>query len=270
MQIALILIAVLIVALVAVVVIKAFAFGRDVRARSLQLVADQAGAVRDDLPGAVAAFATRGMLGAAPGRAIRIRQDAHMRLRMGGAWRDIPARQTIATTRSGFAWSAGMRAGILPLVRVLDAFDGGSGRLEVRLLGAFRLSAETGDDVALGEGLRYLAELPWAPDAILTNRDVTWAETPDGVTARIDTAGGPAEVTFGFDDAGDIVTAFAKGRPTTLDDGTRAELDWRGQFSDYAEIGGRRIPRQGEVGYDYPDGYESYFRCRITALKVIA
>ncbi len=40
-------------------------------------------------------------------------------------------------------------------------------------------------------------------------------------------------------------------------------------FSDYREIGGRRVPHRAEVGYDYPEGYEAYFRGRITGLKVI-
>ena len=31
----------------------------------------------------------------------------------------------------------------------------------------------------------------------------------------------------------------------------------------------RRMPLSGEVGYDYPDGYESYWRGRITGLEVV-
>ena len=56
---------------------------------------------------------------------------------------------------------------------------------------------------------------------------------------------------------------------TKLADGTPARLVWRGWFKDYADIGGRRIPLQGEVGYDYPEGYESYWRGRITGYEVI-
>jgi len=156
-------------------------------------------------------------------------------------------------------------------MRVVDSYVDGAGRLEARALGALRIGGKSGDAAALGEAQRYLAELPWSPDAILTNRAIAWAETADGVTARLDTAGGSAEVAFTFDTAGDIVTMRADGRPAKLADGTPALLAWRGGFRDYAEIGGRRIPLQGEVGYAYPGtGYESYFRGRVTSFEVVA
>jgi hypothetical protein len=242
---------------------------RDLARREARLAAAPAGAPRDDLPEPIRAFALRGLAGAAPAAAIRLEQAAEMRLKKGADWSSLAARQTIATAQPGFAWIARMRLGPVPVVRVLDSFENGEGLLEVRLFGAVRLDARSGPDMALGEGLRYLAELPWAPEAILLNRQVSWGETDAGITARIETAGGPAEVIFTLDVDGDLVGVLARGRPAALADGTPAPLDWRGRFFDYAEIGGRRVPTGAEVGYEYPDGYEAYFRGRVTALAPV-
>jgi hypothetical protein len=244
-------------------------FSRDLARFEARLAAVPVGTLREDLPEVIRDFALRSLAGNPPAPAIRIEQAAEMRLTKGAEWRALAARQTIAVAGPGFAWIAVMRLGPVPLVRVLDSFENGEGLLEVRLLGALRLDARSDPETALGEGLRYLAELPWAPDAILVNRQIAWAQTDAGIIARIETAGGPAEVTFTLDAGGDIVSVLARARPAVLADGTPAPLDWHGRFSDYVEIGGRRVPTSAEVGYDYPDGYEAYFRGRIKALVAV-
>lgn len=250
-----------------VVLVLALQFARKAAGLEAVVLAAPAPGVRDDLPEVVAAFARRGMAGATtPATGVRLEQAVEMRLKKGADWRPMRARQVIGVGHPGFVWLAAMKVGPVPVVRVVDAYAAGEGLLEVRLFGAVRLDARSGPDMALGEGLRYLAELPWAPEAILLNRQVSWSETDAGITARIETAGGPAEVIFTLDAGGDLVGVLARGRPAALADGTPAPLDWRGRFFDYAEIGGRRVPTGAEVGYEYPDGYEAYFRGRVTAL----
>lgn len=264
-------IALLIVALVLAVALlltagEAWRFSRSIGRMEAGLAATPPGPLRTDLPPAIAAFAHRNMLGAAPVGATCLAQAAEMRLRRGGVWQAMPARQVNAMARPGFAWVAAMRLGPLALVRAVDSYYAGKGRLEIRVLGAWRIGATGGADAALGEGLRYVAELPWFPDAILTNGEIRWQALEDGrVSATMDTAGGPARVVFGFDGAGDIVSMLAEDRPAEMADGTIARLDWRGSLSGYAELGGRRVPAQGEVGYAYPEGFEAYWRGRITA-----
>lgn len=253
----------------AAIFVLANGFSRQVARAEARLVAYPRGEIRTDLPPAVEGFAQRGMAGGRPGSAVRLTQAAEMRLKRGARWTALPARQVIASAVPGFAWTGEMKRGPIPAVRVIDSYVDGVGRLEVRALGALRIGLESGDDAALGEAQRYVAELPWNPDAILTNPSITWTETAEGATARLDTSSGPAEIAFTFDAAGDIATMRAEDRPATLDDGTTARLVWLGRFRDYAEIGGRRIPLQGEVGYQYPDGYESYWRGRITGYEVV-
>lgn len=260
--------AVFILVVLVVTLLFATAFSRGLAQKEAWLVAEPPGSARQDLPPVVQAFAERGLTGGELAPGLRMAQNAEMRLQRGAEWKSLSARQTIGVARPGFVWVAAMRAGPVPVVRVLDSYVDGAGLLDVRLVGAFRLSAYEGPEAALGEALRYLAELPFAPDAILANREIEWEVRAGGVAAWMETTGGMAEVSFNLDDAGDIVGVLAKGRPAKMPDGRIVPLDWHGTFADYAAIGGRRIPTMAEVGYVYPEGYESYFKGRITGLAL--
>lgn len=222
--------------------------------------------VEERLPPIVAEFARRS--GAEPGAGLRIAtfaQDGELRLRKGGRFTRTVAWQVVALGRAGFLWDARQSMGPVQHLRVIDAYVGGEGILEARLFGTVPVARMSGRELALGEAFRYLAELPWAPDAILGNPDLVWRVTgPDRVEVRLATQGGTARVTFRFDSAGDIIGMEAKDRPARDAAGLDTALDWQGSFGDYRRIGARRLPEYGEVGYVWPDtGYEPYFRGRI-------
>ncbi|MCB2136285.1 MAG: hypothetical protein KDE08_10135 [Rhodobacteraceae bacterium] len=218
----------------------------------------------------VADFAHRA--GAASGARMKtasFRQTAELRLKPGGKFVTISAWQVISLARAGLVWDARRAIGPFTALRVLDSFVGAEGRLEARLFGSVPVARASGADINLGEAYRYLAELPWAPDAILGNPDLVWRVTgPDEAEVRLDTPEGTARVTFTFDGNGDIVGVLAKERPARTPDGKAATYEWRGRFGEYTQIGPRRLPAYGEVGYVYPGGYEVYFRGRISDYSV--
>ncbi|MGB3148411.1 MAG: DUF6544 family protein [Paracoccaceae bacterium] len=192
-------------------------------------------------------------------------QKAELRLKRGGLFTRLKARQHVALGEVGFVWHAQRRFGPLNILRVIDSYVGGEGRLEARLLGLVTVARGKGVELTLAEAYRYLAELPWAPDAILGNPALEWRIVGDSeIEARLNTRVGTARVVFEFDAAGDIVGMQARERPATDADGRPVRYDWRGRFGDYERIGERRLPTYGEVGYDYPEGYEVYFRARIS------
>ena len=197
------------------------------------------GTLRDDLPDVVRAFAERGLAGEPPGLLVRPRQNVEMVPKPGAGWQPMRARQVIGIDTAGFVWVAEMTVGPIALVKAIDAFGEGRGMLDIRVLGAWRMGVSQGPDADRAEAARYLAELPWSPDAILLNRDLIWSETADGVEVALDTAGGEARVAFYFDAAGDIVRITAKDRAATQPDGSVRLLDWAGHFSDYGMVGGR-------------------------------
>ncbi|OYX42212.1 MAG: hypothetical protein B7Z02_12930 [Rhodobacterales bacterium 32-67-9] len=253
-----------------------FAASRQFRARILTLAGELRNApptrnIEAGLPPMVADFARRsGADPAQPFRVASFNQVAELRLRPGGAFRKIAAWQLVSLGRPGFLWDA-RTTGALYRFQVLDAYVGGAGQLEARAFGVIPVARGRGAELDLGEAFRYLAELPWAPDAILGNPDLSWRVTgADTVEVRMKVAGGMARVTFRFDRDGDIVAMEARGRPARDIEGQDTRLDWRGRFWDYRQIGPRRIPAQAEVGYVYPSGYEAYFRGEITGYQLSA
>ncbi len=222
----------------------------------------------DSIPEPMRRFALRGFAGQGGlPRAVHFTQAAE--LLRGDAWSTLPARQHIAIAEPGFAWVGEQPGWPVPFVRVIDRFTDGEGELEVRLFGSIRLARVRGPDADVGEAMRYLAELPWAPDAILANGAITWRQIdPQTVEAELPLSPRPAAVRFRFDDAGDVVEIAAADRPDTSS-GETVLRPWRGLFSDYVEMGGRRIPRTAEVGYADDGVYAPYFRGRITSYRVL-
>ena len=215
---------------------------------------------RSDLPTAVTELAMRmGADRVSSARFVDIRQTGTMWFKPGGAPQHFTARQRIGTSSTGFVWRADI--GPLGALAVVDSFVAGRGLLEVRLFGAIRMAREDGT-AALnqGEALRYLAELPWNPDAILFDHMLEWTVV-DERTIRVATGGGEAraEITFGLDEAGLIETAGAASR--TFIAGKR--YPWHGRFWDYQDVSGRRIPMQGEVAWVIDEKDFVYWRGKL-------
>ena len=219
-----------------------------------------------ELPPLVAAFAHRAGAKAGAGlSAVSFSQAGELRLKRGGFFVKVSARQIIGVGRTGFLWRARQGVGPFTKLRVIDALVEGDGLLDARLLGAFPVARSHDVETTLAEAYRYLAELPWAPDAMLGNPDLQWRMTDDrAAEVKLDTRVGTARVTFHFDAAGDIVEIEARDRPARDQKGRAVRYDWRGRYGEYAQIGNRRLPVYGEVGYVYPEGYEIYFRGRIS------
>jgi hypothetical protein len=142
---------------------------------------------------------------------------------------------------------------------VVDGYADGAGRLEVRALG-IPLQRQTGVEINQGEALRYLAELPWAPHAMALNDQLEWREL--GETA-LEVSVGPLAVRLDFDAAGDVARASSgmrryQGRPTP----------WGGEYSDYAVLGGIRIPTAAEVYWELGTGRFYYWSGRVLSVEL--
>ena len=143
----------------------------------------------------------------------------------------------------------------------------GIGRLRLSLLG-IPLRTSTGPETNVGEAMRYLSELPWAPHAISANRDLFWrAVNARTVEVSMSLGGSTAAVALSFDDAGDIVRAtgtrpFQVGRAFV-------PTPWGGDFSNYESFNGIRIPTYGEAWWELSEGRFVYWAGHITALQLV-
>ena len=149
-------------------------------------------------------------LGADPGRrrsAVRLGQTGRMRQLGASRWMAFRAEQPISLLRCAFNWRARTwraRTGPAGLVSVCDALSEGEGRLDVRALGFFPIArASSSPALIRGELMRYLAELAWAPDAILLNAELRWREgEPDTLVVGAGSGETAAEVVLSLDDKG--------------------------------------------------------------------
>ena len=198
-------------------------------------------------------------------------QLCEMRMNPGDAWMNLRAEQAIGVQKLGFVWYAEQKRSVFVTMRVVDAYVDGRGMLNVRALGSLPIADMDGPGADEAELMRYLAELPWAPDAMLHNPDLRWHQLDERcVEVEAGKAGSLAKVRFYFDDAGDIVEmqADARGRAEGMEVVPRP---WRGYFSDYREIEGafagetgfRRIPTKAEIGWLLDDRYFAYWRGQI-------
>ena len=177
-------------------------------------------------------------------------------LTQSGAMRDQPtaraarfsARQTINLRRPEFEWRAS--TGPLGCISVVDALKGEGANLKIRLFHALRIAnMKGGAALAKGEFMRYLAELAWAPDAILANASLSWSVIDDQ-TFRVSAGleGAHAEIELRLDERGRIFSIVADDRPR--EEGTGfVERPWHGRFFDYREHQERWLPFGGEVGW---------------------
>lgn len=212
------------------------------------------------------AFASRAAPTGVIPRAVRLRQRAEMRAGPGDSWQRHTAEQTIGVREPGFVWLARVRLAPFVWARVLDAYAGGEGLIEVRLFDSVRLARAAGPEVSRGELMRYLAELAWAPQAMLHNRHLRWREI-DAATVEVsaESAGGPARVRLVFE-GGDLARIEADDRPRAVGRGT-VPTGWRGRFSDYRDLGGCRIPTRAEVEWLLDAGPFTCWRGEVTAFE---
>lgn len=233
--------------------------------------ADGAGET-DSLPDIVREFALKaGAVETNPPWSVFFHQLCRMRMNPGDEWMNLQAEQVIGVRKTGFVWYAEQKKKLFVAMRVVDAYVDGHGYLNVRALGSLPIADMSGPGADEAELMRYLAELPWAPDAILHNPQLRWRQL-DEKTVEVEAGegGALAKVRLYFDEAGDIVEmqADSRGRAEGMEVVPRP---WRGSYSDYRKIEGsfagktgyRRIPTKGEIGWVLDDGYFSYWRGQI-------
>ena len=199
--------------------------------------------------------------------AVRVQQTGEMRKKPGARAMPFRATEDFAVDRVAFSWRA--RFPILgPLaLAVLDEFSNGDGQLRVSLLGV-PLQTEKGPETAVGEAMRYLAELPWAPQAIVANRELEW-QGIDNESIEVACRVGATRVAvrWHFNEDGDV--AGATGMRPFLVGKTFVPRRWGGEFGEYATVHGIRAPISGQVWWDLPEGRFVYWRGRLTGLELI-
>ena len=220
------------------------------------------------VPPIIRSYLRRAVSGRPAPKVVCLRQSAEMRGSPGDSWRPLTATQLIGIHEPGFVWVAQMQVAPLLSARILDCYESGNGLLEARLFGSLRLARAAGPETSKGELMRYLAELPWAPHAMLHNPFLEWRELdPSMVEVSAESTGGPARVRLIFEN-GDVVRADAEDRPRLVG-GRTIPTRWGAQCFDYREIDGCRVPTRAVVSWFLESGPFDYFRGSLTAWRLM-
>jgi hypothetical protein len=176
------------------------------------------------------------------------------------AWIPFSATQTFTVDPPGFVWAARMKMMPLMEVEVRDGYTGGRGSMQAAVLGLWTV-ADAHDEPELNSGalLRYLAESPWLPAALLPGPRLTWSAIDEAhASAALRDGSTAVSATFEFNADGDIVSVTADRQMAV--NGGFALTPWRGRFWQHEIRNGLRIPLRGEVSWMLDDAWRPYWR----------
>lgn len=180
-------------------------------------------------------------------------------------WSPFTATQFVITQRLGFDWDA--RIQMAPGVNafVHDTYLLGEGSVHASLLGLFTVAKiPSTPEANQGELLRFFAEAPWYPTALLPSQGVRW-EAINDTSARATLTDGATTVSvvFQFNAEGTIDRFRTEARYRDK----LTAMPWGGRFWEYSVRNGMLIPLEGEVGWEYPEGTRLYFKGRTTEIS---
>jgi hypothetical protein len=176
------------------------------------------------------------------------------------AWEPFTATEDFAVSPPGFVWDARIRMAPLIWTRVRDSYVTGTGAIRASVAGLVTVVNETGTpEMASSALLRHLAESVWLPTALLPSQGVTWTAI-DNASARATRTDGQTTVSMDVYFASNGEISKIVGMRYRDVDGALVLTPWEGRFSDYERVNGMRVPHWGEVGWQLPDGWFSYWR----------
>ena len=180
-------------------------------------------------------------------------------------WIPFESIQHFSSHPPAFIWDAKMQMNPLMSVRVRDGYSDGKGLMLAKIFGLFTVANADSNDEHLASSalMRFLAESAWLPTALLPNENLKWSSIDDNrALATLIDAGVTVSLEFEFNETGEIIGIFSPERFREYQ-GEYKPFPWAGRFWDYQERNGLRIPMQGEVEWQMPEGRAPYWKGRI-------
>jgi hypothetical protein len=194
-------------------------------------------------------------------RAAQIRQEGSF-ARKRGVWCRFRARESFTVLPPAFSWDARIRMSPLVSVRVRDSYRNGEGVTLAKMAGIITLANQRDTpEIASASLLRYLAETPWLPTALLPCAGVAWDALDDtSARATLVDAGITVSMDVRFGTEGQITSVSAR---RYRDEGGRFVLiPWKAEFRDWVRVDGMLVPVEAEAGWTEADGWIPYWRGR--------
>lgn len=188
---------------------------------------------------------------------------------MKSKWIPFTAQQYFSAAPPGMIWDADMRMNALLDVRVRDAYVGGQGFMQGKLLALLPIMNEQGHaELKAGAMQRYLAEAVWLPTTLLPSENLQWSAIDETrALAMLTHAGLSVSLEFSFNDRGEIISVYTPGRYFREDDGSYVLKPWAGYHRAYEERSGMRIPLEGGVEWHLPNGHLPYCKLKVIGVE---
>lgn len=234
---------------------------------ALSVGRDQLRARREALPGPIRRHLQYAVREDAPAiRTARLQHDGFFRTSPTQPWWKITGEQYFSTARPGFVWNARVRPAPLLWVEARDALLHERGNMLVKFLSSIPIANASSAEIDQGATLRWLAESAWFPYALVSDC-IQWDPIDErSARATVRYEGPPASAVFEVDDEGKLVRLRAE-RYRDLGEGKSALTPWGGDYRDYQDFKGFRVPTSVEVGWDLgTPPWFTYARFRILTL----
>ncbi|MCF6261874.1 MAG: hypothetical protein L3J98_17255 [Gammaproteobacteria bacterium] len=186
-------------------------------------------------------------------------------------WSTFKATQFIWQDTVSFLWDAKINITPLFYVRVRDSLIEAIGEGNVYLMSALSIGSDK-DKPELNSGAlyRYLAEAVWHPTALLPQSGVIWEPVSENkAIAHFTKFNISVSIEFTFNNVGEIIGIYTVDRYGKFEN-KYIKYPWEGQFSDYKEFDGIKIPTKGEVGWHLPDGWWLFWKGEIIDAKFVS
>jgi hypothetical protein len=201
---------------------------------------------------------------------IRFARLAHgglFRTTPDSGWLPIEGDEYVSTDPPGFVWYASVRFRPLASIRARDLYMHGEGNMLVKPLSLFTLADARGPELDVSALLRFIAEAPWFPTALVPSDHVRWEPIDEG-SARIVVRDGSlaAAGVFRFGPDGRIVEFDTSDRFEAGGDAA-TRRPWGGVYRGYEEVDGFRIPAEVEARWLAPPEVFAYARFELQRVE---
>jgi Family of unknown function (DUF6544) len=241
---------------------------RDVQALLAQAPEGRTGVVAEEMLGGLPEPVQRylrytGIVGTPLARTVYLRQRGRVRL-AGQRWIPLQAQEWFSVQPPGFVWDATMRVAGLPVGRARDMYQGGQGRMLIKVASLVTVADAGGEEMDQGSMMRYLSELMWFPSAFL--QDNISFQAIDATSARVTLTerGKTATATLFFDAAGRLTNFVARRYAIA---GKRHDLQtWSVPVTGYGELEGLKLPVRVTAVWKFADGDREDINVTLTGL----
>jgi hypothetical protein len=197
---------------------------------------------------------------------IILKHNGTFRQNEGQGWMPINGQEYFTTDEPGFIWFAKIKPFPLFWISGKDKYIEGKGNLQIKLLSLFTVADTKGKETDEGELLRWLAEAPWFPTALLPSKYLSWEEiNSNSAKAVVEYDGLTVSAIFYFNEKGEM-TQMVADRYRTMGN-SYSKNKWVGYYANYIKKANMMIPQEIEALWRLNSGDFSYAKFRITDIE---